>query len=487
MNNNIKNDFENGFMPLDRAIKFIDEFKNLDLENIEFDVLKQLTIKYFPFIPMFPITVPYGSLLYRARAIPYNQPTYDKLADFKPPGKQYQKNEFGRANKPYQTLFYCSTEMKVAAMEVCQDYKNIRNPQFEVGWVVIGVWKVIDYCGLLLSNLCFSDDALSNRKDVQSELLSYQNQMKQNSQKHPLPENTIKVTELLLKFFSEEFSKNKINNHNDYKLSTAYADRLFSNKNVNIFDGLRYPSVPMKYLGDNIVLSENSYKNKLELVNTFFITCGIDFPTDDHIVTGILLEAEKIDGEKIVWKKEWYKYNPNELLSLTKEIYAKNINNSFNDIFKMDDRHSFRASVSLIKDILEKMIISFLVDHISNENPVLFNEIKPNKNFSFSVRLAYHLGLLSELEFNDLQIVNSIDELYEINSFEFSYEIEAIKEKCLNLQFLKSKNPPDDMLANRSARDFFKINITFLAALLNTKIEKIEHLSYYDFENKKST
>jgi hypothetical protein len=483
----LETDFEKGFMPEERAIKFINEFKNLDLEKIDFDTLKDLTIKYFPFIPMFPVTIPYGTLLYRARTIPYNQPPYDKLADFKPPGKQYQKNEFGRANKPFQTVFYCSTEMKVAAMEVCKDYKNVQNPQFEVGWVVIGVWKVIDYCGLFLSNLCFSDEVLLNRKDIQTELSHYQKQMKQNSKKNPLPDNTIKVTELLINFFSEEFSKNNIKNHNDYKLSTVYADRMFSNKNVNIFDGLRYPSVPMKYLGDNIVLSENSYKNKLELVNTFFITCGIDFPTDDHIVTGILLEAEKIDGEKIVWEKEWYKHNPDELLILTKEIDAKNINNSFNDIFKMDDRHSFRASVSLINDILEKMIISFLVDHISNDNPVLFEEIKPEKNFSFSVRLAYHLGLLSELEFNDLQIVNSIDELYDINSFEFSYEIEAIKTKCFKLQFLKSKKPPDDMLANRSARDFFKINITFLAALLNTKIEKIEHLDYYDFGNKKST
>ena len=483
----IQSDFDNGFMPLERAIKFIDEFKNLDLERINFETLKELTIKYFPFIPMFPITVPYGTLLYRARPILKDETLYSKISDFTPPSKKYRKNIFGRANKPFQTVFYCSTEMKVAALEVCKDYKNVKNPQFEVSWVVIGVWRVIDYCGLLLSNLSFSDEVLSNRKDIQTELLSYQNQMKQNSKKHPLPENTIKVTELLLKFFSEEFSKNDIKSHTDYKLSTVYADRMFSNKNINIFDGLRYPSVPMKYKGDNIVLSENSYKNKLELVNTLFLTCGIDFKTDDHIVTGILLGSEKIDGEKIVWQKERYKHNPDDLLSLTKEIDGKTINSAFNDIFKMDDRHSFKGSVSLIKNILEKMIISFLVDHISNENPVLFNEIKPNKSYSFFVKLAYHLGLLSELEYSDLQIVNSIDELYEIISFEFSYEIEAIQEKCLQLQFLKSKNPPDEMLENKSARDFFKINITFITALLNTKIEKINHLGYYDFENRKST
>ena len=73
-------DFEKGFMPKERAIKFIDEFKNIDLEKIDFETLKELTIKYFPFIPMFPITIPYGTLLYRARAIPYNQPPYDNQA-----------------------------------------------------------------------------------------------------------------------------------------------------------------------------------------------------------------------------------------------------------------------------------------------------------------------------------------------------------------------------------------------------------------------
>ena len=38
----IKTDFENGFMPKERAIKFINDFQNLDFENIEFETLKKL-------------------------------------------------------------------------------------------------------------------------------------------------------------------------------------------------------------------------------------------------------------------------------------------------------------------------------------------------------------------------------------------------------------------------------------------------------------
>ena len=483
----IQSDFKNGFMPKERAIKFINNFKNLDLENIEFENLKKLTIKYFPFIPILPVTVPFGELLYRARTIPYNQSPYENLCDFIPPSKKYQKNEFGRANKPFQTVFYCSTEMKVAAMEVCKDYKNIKRPQYEVGWVVIGVWKVIDYCGLLLSNLRYSDKPLSVRDDLATELSSYKNILNRTSENgQSLPENTIAVTNLLLKFFSDEFSKNSIINHNDYKISTVYADRIFSNPS-NVFDGIRYPSVPMKYQGDNIVLSESAYQNKLELVNTLFITCGLDFKTDDHIVTGILLEAEKIKGEKIVWKKDIYKHNPEDIRSLTKEIDSKKLNKTFDDIFNMDDRHSFKACISILKDILEKMIISFLLNHISHDEPVLFDEIKPNKYFSFCIRLAFHLGLLSEIEYKDLQLVKDIDDLYEANPFDFQYNKGIIEELCLKFQFIKSKNPPKDMIAERSSREYFKINITFLATLLNIKIERIEHLIYYDFEKKKST
>jgi len=44
----IQSDFKNGFMPKERAIKFINNFKNLDLENIEFENLKKLTIKFIP-------------------------------------------------------------------------------------------------------------------------------------------------------------------------------------------------------------------------------------------------------------------------------------------------------------------------------------------------------------------------------------------------------------------------------------------------------
>jgi len=478
----IKTDFENGFMPIERAIRFINDFKNLDLENIEFETLKKLTIRYFPFIPILPVTVPFGELLYRARTIPYNQPPYENLCDFTPPAKKYQKNEFGRANKPFQTVFYCSTNMKVATMEVCKDYKNIINPKFEVGWVVIGVWKVIDYCGLLLSSLYNSDQVLNVREDIKSELILFQNKLNNTSDnKQSLPENTIAVTELLMKFFSDEFSKNNVINHNDYKISTVYADRIFSLPD-NIFDGIRYPSVPMKYQGDNIVLSKNVYHNKLELVKTLFITCGLDFEIDDHIVTGILLEDEKIEGDKIVWKKETYKDNPEKNRSLTKEIDLKKLSKTFNDISNMDDRHSFKACIVLLKEILEKIIISFLVDHISQEDPILFNEINPKNKFSFSIRLGYHLGLLSEIEYEDLQIIKIIDDLYEDNPFDFQYDIENIEKQCLKLQIMKSKKTPAGLIEERTSREYFKINVTFLAILLNHKIEKIEHLINYDFK-----
>jgi|AntAceMinimDraft_17_1070374.scaffolds.fasta_scaffold22833_2 hypothetical protein len=478
----IKTDFENGFMPKERAIKFINDFQNLDFENIEFETLKKLTIRYFPYIPILPVTVPFGELLYRARTIPYNQYPYENLCDFTPPAKKYQKNEFGRANKPFQTVFYCSTNMKVAAMEVCKDYKNIINPKFEVGWVVIGVWKVIDYCGLLLSSLYNSDQVLNVREDIKSELILFQNKLNNTSDnKQSLPENTIAVTELLMKFFSDEFSKNNVINHNDYKISTAYTDRIFSLPD-NIFDGIRYPSVPMKYQGDNIVLSKSAYQNKLELVKTLFITCGLDFEIDDHIVTGILLEDEKIEGDKIVWKKETYKHDPEKNRSIMKEIDLKKLSKTFNDISKMDDRHSFKACIFLLKEILEKMAISFLVDHISQEDPILFNEINPKKNFSFSIRLGYHLGLLSEIEYGDLQIIKIIDDLYEDNPFDFQYDNENIEKQCLRLQIIKSKKPPEGMIVERKSREYFKINVTFLATLLNYKIEKIEHLINYDFK-----
>ena len=483
----IQSDFDNGFMSKDRAIKFINNFKNLDLKNIEYDTLKELVIKYFPFIPIPPITLPFDTLLFRARTIPYNKPPYTNFSDFTPPSKKYQKNEFGRANKPFQPVFYCSTDMKVAAMEVCKDYKNIRNPQYEVGWVVVGIWKVIDYCGLQLSNLCYSDKALYVRDDIKAEVQSYKkilNKTAENGQS--LPDNTKIVTELLMKFFSDEFSKNNIITHNDYKISTVYADRLFSNP-TNIFDGIRYPSVPMKYKGDNIVLSESSYKNKLELVNTLFVTCGLDFEIDDHIVTGILLEDEKIEGDKIVWKKEIYKHNPEIKEKITKEMDSKKINKMFYDIFKKDDRHSFKACISILKEILEKMIISFLVDHISHDNPVLFNEINPESYFNFNINLAFHLGLLSEVEYEDLKLIKNINDLYEKNPLDFQFDKKDIQEKCLKLKFIKSKNPPKEIIENKSSREYFKINTTFLATLLNNKIEKIEHLIYYDFEKKKST
>lgn len=54
-------------------------------------------------------------------------------------------------------------------------------------------------------------------------------------------------------FISEQFARPK-SSHNDYKISTAYANLVLTNLDIH---GIAYPSVQTKYHGQNLVLPPN--------------------------------------------------------------------------------------------------------------------------------------------------------------------------------------------------------------------------------------
>ena len=73
------------------------------------------------------------------------------------------------------------------------------------------------------------------------------------------------------------------------------------------FDGINYPSVAMKYKGDNQAIFIESADTKLEFTNALNVICGnVDFQNGEF-TTGIHNEAESIVNGEITWKREIYR------------------------------------------------------------------------------------------------------------------------------------------------------------------------------------
>jgi hypothetical protein len=176
-----------------------------------------------------------------------------------------------------------------------------------VAFLTIGVWKVLE--PLHVANIIDSPALHSIREDIKR---NFEKHQKLLNSRH-LTNEIVTANNLLSQFFADQFTKREIKSHYDYKISALYTRRLrIMNQHIakkfesNKFDGINYPSVAMKYKGDNQAIFIESAKKKLKLVNTIQVVCSnLDFD-NANFVAGIIHEAKSINDGKIVWKEEIY-------------------------------------------------------------------------------------------------------------------------------------------------------------------------------------
>lgn len=272
-------DFESRFPEKEKAISFINQLQLLDLSQYEIDDINNMIDDVFHMIPFGIAHIPKGTKLFRARKNNENQIFYNvsELGINKPENII----EYGRANKPQEPVFYCSTNVKLACAEVLQNLKKSFNPKKEIGLTTVSVWEVTK--DLNLAPIYYSNPVVSVREDAKKYKEGNKNNIRE---KNIFNSDTLDVNDLILEFFCDEFSKPNINTHHDYKLSASYANRLRNANNLiapqhsdKKFDGLVYPSVAMKYTGDNIALFENALINKIKFETAIQTIC-LDFDFD---------------------------------------------------------------------------------------------------------------------------------------------------------------------------------------------------------------
>ncbi len=288
------------------AIRYIAELESIDLSLISDIELEEKIDNYFPLIPYPTVKIPAGVEIFRARVNKGVKP-YVKTKDiYMPPASLI--TEYGRSNKPEERIFYGATNYRLATFEVIQNLKNSISPKSEVVFLTVGVYKTKEV--LHLANIIHSPILHANRKDIFKAFEKNRGLLDSNKW---MGEELVNADNLICQFFANQFTKSEIKSHFDYRISAFYSRRL-NHMNRFIapefasekFDGVYYPSVAMKYKGDNQSIFEDSANKKLELINAIHVTCGnLDFDKGDF-TSGIMHEAESIKDGVITWKKEIY-------------------------------------------------------------------------------------------------------------------------------------------------------------------------------------
>jgi DNA-binding MltR family transcriptional regulator len=160
------------------------------------------------------------------------------------------------------------------------------------------------------------------------------------------------------------------------------------------------------------------------------------------------------------------------------------LNRTFDEVFKQTDRASAIVSSSLLEELLERLILAFLLDNEKAKKD-LFDGMAPLATMSAKINIANHLGLINKNEYEDLKIIKNIRNDF-AHSFEtINFETQRIKDKCIRLKTLTSTNPPKDAMDSiKNTKTFFQINTTLLASLLHYHLSQVEHLKPYKYESK---
>lgn len=255
------------------------------LDKVDYNTLTAILDSYLPSIPISVIDFDNRprafnqihsplNLLYRARLITNSgNKSFEKYEDltYISEANQHKIKEFGRVNKPGESIFYSSTDSAVACIETFSKGKNFNLLKEKKSLLLnVGTWKIEKPMTLvrMTSPEKYFEKFIEEAKSLNLRKVTLETVGKQNAEINKIlkGEEDIKI----LQFFSEEFAKTEIKSHNDYKLSNYYADRIFDRnpkfKLNEKVDGIWYQSVSSSFQEINLALLPETVDTKLKFL-----------------------------------------------------------------------------------------------------------------------------------------------------------------------------------------------------------------------------
>lgn len=255
------------------ANQWIERVQDLNIETLNIDVLKR-EIDFFPKgFMMAGIPISKGETIYRAR-IPDEKPM--QVSDLSYPPKN-KVNEFGRANRPHNPIFYASSGGAAAVFE--------QNPA-PGDRVAILKWRIKE--PIILSKIGYSDEVLSRLKSSRDmedipEGLSPESESQGNSI----------MRNFLAKIFTRRVPEDQKHRH---KLTAAISEMFLKADEI---DGILYPTVEMWGNEDNLAIKTEVVEQVLEPISAEFIE--IKERGDKKIETDTLDTCSTIENQELQW------------------------------------------------------------------------------------------------------------------------------------------------------------------------------------------
>lgn len=220
----------------DSSEQSYDDIKNI-LNSIEFNI---------------PLAIfPQGSNFLRCRIHNENESFFYKVKDLSYRTDLENITNFGRANEPGQSIFYCSNNDWISYVEISKIAREMEDKPFE--YISGGLWVAKEdiYAVTLMSN----DNISGKNKELE--------EISKNLQKHIADQNdeASKAYLKLIQFLSKEFSTEAKKNSKHYKITAAFTNYIFENlKNA---DCIVYPSTLDVERGLNFAFKPESVDKKL--------------------------------------------------------------------------------------------------------------------------------------------------------------------------------------------------------------------------------
>jgi hypothetical protein len=244
-------------------------------------------------LPIILFTYPKGNLLFRSR-INNGLSLYTSKTEISAPREKFV-NDYSRANKPRQTLFYCSEDRLTSYAELLDHMSEISELGKEVQ-ITIGGWRLLEDVQLVL---VFNPLAPRTSRYYQFHGEAFDKVIENT------PPEFKKGTIKFFEFIGAEYSKQVPDETTNYLKTCAYSNIVFGHEQC---DGILYPSVPGRGEGFNIALKKEVItKNalKLEMVRTDKFLTKIQNNGKYHYVNISSINSSELKYDTIEWNSKW--------------------------------------------------------------------------------------------------------------------------------------------------------------------------------------
>ncbi|TPG37742.1 RES domain-containing protein [Flavobacterium pectinovorum] len=161
---------------------------------------------------------------------------------------------FGRANEPGQSVFYCSDDDSLSLFETSKLPKQNDNQPLE--YITTSLW--ISTEEILVASVLTNDNIRGNHKAIDDLSKDFEYIVKTQA------DESAQAVSQLMQFLSREFSQAMAGNSNHYKITSAFTNYIFDS--VKNADGILYPSTVVTHKGFNFALKPEVANKKLKFL-----------------------------------------------------------------------------------------------------------------------------------------------------------------------------------------------------------------------------